>query len=532
MISKNDIYRLRQGTTDEVLYSYLSQQDAGFKSAVERVQSANPSMGVLEQAKFPSAMIDLYYDTQPLNAPDPLTTQMATAAAESSRQDDMSIGGFAKNVVSSGANFVGGIANAVMHPIQTAQNVGKLALGAGINAVETITGDENTFDNPFGSEDVAKNVGDFYLQRYGGLDNLRKTMYEDPIGFLADVSTVLTAGGAAIQGVGKLGQLGTAAATAGKASVPLNSLAATAGKMSGAVTKAGKAVSAAAPGALLGKAVSPLQKGVETLPQRMINSLIKPAAKEFRFGKDPGRAIVREGIIATSLDDLLTKVSTKIDDVGGEIRKQILTRSASAPPQTNISAIIESAFAEPLKQAKKLEMSEPGRLAYLQNLRSDLMREYGGVHVPLGVFDAKQGVQSLIKFDAADPFSGTRNEALWRLFGALKKENNQNVPGLKSLNERYSELSAAKVSIERRAATVQRQSVMGTLPYAGGLGAAFATGDPLTGIGVGLATKAAGTTAGKTIAAQALRPISQVTAPIGKVLPTASKASRLQPEEE
>ena len=43
-----------------------------------------------------------------------------------------------------------------------------------------------------GNEQIAKEVGNFFAQRYGGLENIKKTFATDPIGMLSDVSIILT----------------------------------------------------------------------------------------------------------------------------------------------------------------------------------------------------------------------------------------------------------------------------------------------------------------------------------------------------
>lgn len=114
-------------------------------------------------------------------------------------------GSFLGNLWNSTKNLVGGLANVVVHPIDTLTNLGKTALGA----VEKVAGepaDSNTaaFDN----------LVHFFGQRYGGSSvgevatNIGKTAYTDPVGFLADLSTVLTGGSAVLGTAGKVADIG------------------------------------------------------------------------------------------------------------------------------------------------------------------------------------------------------------------------------------------------------------------------------------------------------------------------------------
>lgn len=116
-----------------------------------------------------------------------------------------------RNVPSSFAGVVSNVAEAITSPIQTAKTV--LDLGAGLlqnvlpeRMVQAIGEDK-------ASRDLAKQVGEFYVERYGGIENVKKAVASDPIGVLADVSTILTGGA----GAARLGAGG--AALAGKVGV-------------------------------------------------------------------------------------------------------------------------------------------------------------------------------------------------------------------------------------------------------------------------------------------------------------------------
>src|SRR3990167_4808466 len=63
---------------------------------------------------------------------------------------------------------------------------------------------------------------------------------------------------------------------------------------------------------------------------RVINSLIKPLAKDFSYGKNPGRAVAEEGIIANNFDDLVEKIRTTRQKVGatiGQLSDRISTKA-------------------------------------------------------------------------------------------------------------------------------------------------------------------------------------------------------------
>jgi transcription antitermination factor NusG len=119
-----------------------------------------------------------------------------------------------RNIPSSFAGVVSGLAEAVTSPIETAKTV--LDLGAGIlqnvlpeSVVQTIGEDK-------ASREVANKVGQFYADRYGSVEGAKRAIASDPVGVLADVSTLLTGGA----GTARLGAGG--AVLAGRAGAPVS----------------------------------------------------------------------------------------------------------------------------------------------------------------------------------------------------------------------------------------------------------------------------------------------------------------------
>ena len=115
-----------------------------------------------------------------------------------------------QNIPSSGARFVGDVASAITHPVQTIAGVGNVALG-GLQKLEPgRQPQEQAFEQAY----------KFFKDRYGSTRSITRTLEEDPVGFIADVSTLLTGAGGAVRGgvaVGaKVGATGTRAAQIGR----------------------------------------------------------------------------------------------------------------------------------------------------------------------------------------------------------------------------------------------------------------------------------------------------------------------------
>lgn len=107
------------------------------------------------------------------------------AVVDTSESNQSYWGQLANNIIPSAQQFVKDTITPFMQPIQTAKDIG--ALGNSIIAL-AIDGS----DDP--DSELAKAVGQYFADRYGGFDEIANTFKSDPIGMLADVSIVLTGG--------------------------------------------------------------------------------------------------------------------------------------------------------------------------------------------------------------------------------------------------------------------------------------------------------------------------------------------------
>ena len=106
-----------------------------------------------------------------------------------------------KNIPSSAGRFLGGLANIVAHPIQTIKTLGGVAAGTVEKLIPGQQAEEKYIDG----------LVDIYKERYGGVDKALNTLEQDPIGVLADLSTILTGGGAIASKIGTVSKLGKVA---------------------------------------------------------------------------------------------------------------------------------------------------------------------------------------------------------------------------------------------------------------------------------------------------------------------------------
>jgi len=151
-------------------------------------------------------------------------------------------GGLASNVVSSGANAVGGIVSSVANVFNpdmkknTVANVARLGLGTAqlLDPTQALG---------TGQEETARNVGRFYDQRYGVSDALKgdfegakqkivNTAYNDPVGTAMDISSVIGGAGALTTKVAGLATKGATAVSLSSNAAKLGRAGKTLGKVS------------------------------------------------------------------------------------------------------------------------------------------------------------------------------------------------------------------------------------------------------------------------------------------------------------
>jgi len=173
--------------------------------------------------------------------------------------------GAASNLWPSAKQFSSDIIQPLMHPIDTAKTIGQLGLGL---IQKLIPGEQP-------DEAMVDAVGKFFMERYGSIENIKRTLSTDPVGMLADVSAVLTGGGMlAAKAPGMVAKAasripaGPALASAGRdvASVGQN-----------VIAPAGRAVGAAGratdPLALAGSAIGVAGRGIGKATSEIIGGL-------------------------------------------------------------------------------------------------------------------------------------------------------------------------------------------------------------------------------------------------------------------
>ena len=138
------------------------------------------------------------------------TTSSSGVPVGRSSGGERTVSGFAGNVVKSAGHLVSGLATAIAHPIDTATGLLDIGAGALQNAlpkafVDFVNKSETPEALAAGQRAVqaANAAGGVYKDKYGSLDAIKKTLYEDPVGAAADLSTIFSGGAGLLKGAAK-----------------------------------------------------------------------------------------------------------------------------------------------------------------------------------------------------------------------------------------------------------------------------------------------------------------------------------------
>lgn len=272
------------------------------------------------------------------------------------------------------------------------------------------------------------------------------------------------------------------------------------GKENPLVPGFGTAVGAATPfgGAGASAIKNATVKFADAQAPRIINSLIKPLAKDFSYGKNPGRTVAALGIKANNFDDLASGINRARQETGAQIGS--LGQELSTKPVISVSASLDS-LDDAMREAAKQNNST--LLTRLQAVKRSI------THVLEPVVDENTGAITIAasgarKLDGLTfqesrdvlrnigdmtQFTGNPsddklvNSALKRVYGSIKEAslnaadqiNPERAKDFRKLTEQYADLTSAKVATEYRGKIAERQDMIKLKPLEAGIGAAVVT---------------------------------------------------------
>ena len=415
-------------------------------------------LGNKAKAKFPGAYDDF------TDAPEP-----------------KSISGFGKNVVSSGADFVTGMAKAITSPVQTAKALGAVAHGTAQNklrkATEVATGQEQ----PQGSNEPAyEATKKFYSDRFGSLSKALETAYKDPIGTLADVSTIASGTGAALKLVGQAPKL------------------ALAGRIGSTLEKVGSATNPIVIPKELAKAALPASR-LQTKAGHLYQSALKPPPSWFTPAES-------EAMIKTGLDSGLTlglnktplKLRGMIDDIDDTVEGAIKDKQMQGA--TVNPAKVVGATQRSVDKFKNQALPE-GDLSTVADAQREFLRSHAGVKfgpdpqtggvralnqpTPIPIEKAQQLKRGTYRKLRDPAYHGEQKAASIEvqkdLARGLKEEIYDQLPELRELGQKERSLINLERTIDRFVGREYNKNIMG-MQGSLGLTAGSVTGDPMNAL--------------------------------------------------
>lgn len=341
------------------------------------------------------------------------------------------------NLLPSATRFVGGLKEAITSPVQTIGTVLDAAAGGLRNITpEPLRNVMDKADKAPGSmltdpqagvraSKTADAIGQVYKDRYGGADKIKNTLITDPVGAVADVSTVFGLGGAGLKAAGLPGA--TALNTASRATNPLSLLAPVA-KGAGYV----------------GKNALGLTTGVG--PENITQA--------FKAGVSGDKSFMRNLTGDVPLTEVLDEAKRGIANMG---------RAKSAEYRSNMAAVkqdrtvlsfdaIDKAIADATDMvAFKGQVKNQSAAAAVQKMADDVSEwkslNPAEFHTPEGLDALKQrlgGVLESLPFEEK-----TARLAAGKVYASVKQQIEAQAPGYTKVMKDYTQASEKISEIER-----------------------------------------------------------------------------------
>lgn len=248
----------------------------------------------------------------------------------------------------------------------------------------------------------------------------------------------------------------------------------------------------------------------ENVAPRIVNSLIKPLAKDFAYEKNPGKAVAELGITANSWEDLIGKITSEKERIGQSIG-QVINKSQNLQ-QIDLFQTLKP-LDKAIVEANKNPRTNATLISRLKDVKADLEDNLQNGIDPQSF---KGLVGNLTKWTGNATDDQLVNKALKQVYGStrstmdnvLSKElTPEEFANYKKASEQYGNLMSAENAAIYRDKIIERQDLVSFGPknagILAGLGTAIATGGAavpsiIAGLAVAGIDKALATPAFKT----------------------------------
>lgn len=389
-----------------------------------------------------------------------------SSSAEASSKAPRSVGGFVGNVLSSGVKFAA----------DTVKGLPGLALRASpfggiVDAVAAIKDYKKAVVE---HEARGAAIRGHFADRYGSLEGIKRAAYEDPVGVLADVSTVAGIGGAALPG-----RAGRALATAERITNPLTAPGVVAKGIAGPLSDA-VIVSGVRPSAALARTVKdPTSKvrGRQQIAQNIKRERVTTAAK----AQENIGASVKEA------DEILKAEQERVGGFYvGDIFKPLDKPSAALDTDSFILSIVDRGDPHgPITTANRRKALGHVPDLSTEDINSRIEHLFSLGEIPLTEANALKREAQQLAYEMGQN-SNTVQQILNETIAQRFRESIEKVvPSVGPINQRTQRLMSARDAL---AAAEDRPNSLGNMVLGGGIGAevlSAITGGP-HGIGAGI----------------------------------------------
>jgi hypothetical protein len=243
-----------------------------------------------------------------------------------------------------------------------------------------------------------------------------------------------------------------------------------------------------------------LKKPAEALAEKaapaLANKVLRPVPTQLenaaRFGRNPGKALADEGIIATSHGDLVNRIADRKEDVGKKIGAMLQAAPNQFPNAPNMlkidaGAIINRNIDATIKDtlSGKVEGGQ-GLIDRLEELRAQLTQQRHLVNGkiqnlspknlqldPSEAHALKRQIGDATKW-SEDTLTQAANDVKRNIYRDLNTEIQKKVPGVKDLQDRYGNLLEAERAAEREYARHEARNPFSLTDFIAGTGAGAA----------------------------------------------------------
>jgi len=370
------------------------------------------------------------------------------------------------NIPSSANNLVSGLYHAVTNPVQTASGIMDVAAGGLKNAMpQSVVDFVNKFEtNPEAAQRAvmaANEAGGALKQRYGSIEGIKNTIATDPVGAMADLSTLITGAGGLARG-GAIGLnaipkssvspiaktvsgLNTTADVLGKAADvtnPINAMVNLPSKaydLAGALTKQGLALKTGVGTEPITQAVKAGQEGNTTFLENMrgqvpITQVLDDAKTNLSKMNLDKQSEYRSGMVNIKNDKSVLDLSG-VENALKNAENSIDFKQSGIPKDAKAVDVLQK-VRDKIDQWKKLDPAEYHTPEGLDHLKQSLWEDFG-----------KLGMEEKMAYSVGK-----------QVYDAVKKEISTQAPEYSKVMKNYTDATEQIKEIERALSLGQKAS--------------------------------------------------------------------------